>query len=540
VTSPLQAATADDVKTEVATADDVKIEVAVADIANDFDPISIHITKANLKKAYSTHPTLIRKDWLSVKSVTFQNVVHFFEILSGALDITKVSSQRGWKWESLLWCAIHYGVDPLKISPSIYELVDTERKAGAEAPPVLSELGIVLENPNTHCTNLGEPSAPLDASKCCTRKVDVHFAKDGTSKSQILAAACFSPSYTYSDVLMYSAVMEPYKRCAKEPHSRLVEILYDVFSEDGLVTYMYPWKDTLAKCSEKASLDPPTKLQMILDILTGISTLHAADIFNGSLPPDNICLYSPADDPDQQGLIPGAKYRARIANSFEHILCELSYIDTWQADSLNYTAPESDVLKEAFGTPEYILARKRCDVYSVCVIIYEILTGRAFYPSDLNSAEVHKKAQREKVIEKVRKAKDEARHKEKEASDSKNEFEINEKKAIQEAMERGLSEYQAREEVTINTRVAREDVARKTEMAAEARAKADRWEAMGEARAIKEAVIMDIRGDLPLGWPEKLKDIMSRGLYPNPQDRPSIRELFDYFNSKPFCLFLQS
>ncbi|MDR1598084.1 MAG: hypothetical protein LBR89_04080 [Holosporales bacterium] len=401
------AATADDTTATAATADDTTATAATAypcDIFVKGKAVTSlrYLDWVSFSEALLKIPVEIHKDWLAVRSVTIEEVELFFRILSGTLELTNIIHDKI-KREPFLWCAKHYGVDMhliRQIHPEIETFFAAGEDAGAAEAPKLSEWGAVLENPETHCTRLGQLSGHLDRRECYSPyMVDVRFVKDGIPTSQRLVAAVFYPINNVSLNDQYHRKIEQYKRLAASTSSRLVEVLYEVppIQDDGLIIYMSPWKNTLALCSGKEKLDNPTKLQMILDILTGISRLHTAsqfdeeDLFDGSLNPDEICLYSPADDPDQQGLVPGAKYRARIANSFVNTLDVLSYIIVANLPSPHYTAPDYYGLEdEDFETPEYILAQKRCDVFSVCVLIYEILTGQALFPPELSAAQVRR------------------------------------------------------------------------------------------------------------------------------------------------------
>ncbi|MDR1597973.1 MAG: hypothetical protein LBR89_03495 [Holosporales bacterium] len=250
------------------------------------------------------------------------------------------------------------------------------------APSEKIDWDAVLKAPDTSFTDLGEVPASLDGDMCVTNMVDVLFLKDGTPTSRRLAKVYIDGCDQVHECLQEIA---PYKRLAADPSSRLV----DFYIHLGRF-FMIPWKRTLAKRSGDQPWDNPTKLQLILDILTGICALHNANLFDGHVNPDDICLYLPADDPDQQGIIPGTKYRARIANSFADTL-NVRFELFARVYSANYKAPEHDSLADAnIVGPDYANAQKKCDVYSVCILIYEILTGQALFPPELGAAEVRR------------------------------------------------------------------------------------------------------------------------------------------------------
>jgi serine/threonine protein kinase len=118
-----------------------------------------------------------------------------------------------------------------------------------------------------------------------------------------------------------------------------------------------------------------------------VVALHARDLFHGNLKPSDILLHYVGSE-----LTVHVTDYTYISYSLEH--CYLTRTD--QFPTLNYTAPEYDALEDA----DFIIQKQKCfsalqrvDVFSVGLILYEMLTGHEAFSSELSAADLRRKIQ---------------------------------------------------------------------------------------------------------------------------------------------------
>ncbi|MDR1598160.1 MAG: hypothetical protein LBR89_04500 [Holosporales bacterium] len=353
-------------------------------------------------------------DWIFVRSVQIKDAVWFLKILSGEQELTDavLSEIRG---ESFLWLAKHYNVDQRLIPRQICEKAARERAireeaardrarrhAGDEAPP--SKWAKVLEDPDTHC-RMVEDWRMLDFGH--STRVEVTYLEGGVQKSETLVVVTLDCNNKDKSDLqdLFDINTNNYKQCAADSNSQLAVTCHSVPPDemgDCSAIYTLPFICTLADRSNNPEqqenikqLDNPTRLAIILDMLTGISTLHEKGFFHGRLDPSCIFLYSPKDIHCMQRKIP-TQYRARVAHCPVRTLLALNICSDRGSHSNNrYVSDDYYSIKDHyFYTLEYCNAQQKIDVFAACAIIYELVVGEPLLSPELGAHEIRRLTQR--------------------------------------------------------------------------------------------------------------------------------------------------
>jgi serine/threonine protein kinase len=126
------------------------------------------------------------------------------------------------------------------------------------------------------------------------------------------------------------------------------------------------------------------KVLVICGIVLGLTSLHNAGLFHGTLSPSNILL-----DRDSDFDVYIADY---ISYSLEHYHLTYSCL----VNSPNYAPPECYLLEDDdfdVWNKKCFLKLQKVDAFVVGLIVYEVLTGQTVFSPDLSAAEIRRKTQ---------------------------------------------------------------------------------------------------------------------------------------------------
>jgi serine/threonine-protein kinase len=153
------------------------------------------------------------------------------------------------------------------------------------------------------------------------------------------------------------------KTAGKLTHPNIVTV-YDSFEGEGGVAYIvmeYVEGDTLANIIKKSRLNVPQIKHVIINAANGLQHAHENGVFHRDIKPENIMLAP------KTGVTKLMDFGiARLVES-------------------NMTATGSVLGTPAYMAPEQCTGAKvdaRCDVFSLTVVLYEMLVGRRPFPGD--------------------------------------------------------------------------------------------------------------------------------------------------------------
>jgi serine/threonine protein kinase len=166
---------------------------------------------------------------------------------------------------------------------------------------------------------------------------------------------------------------------AEPPTTEMGPVVWtDYFSEGSLDRYL-----KAVRSGANLPRFSPTQLVLVIcGIVLGLNALHRSNLFHGNLKPSDVLI-------DADFNVHLTDY---ISYSLEH--CYLTY--SCLVSSPNYTAPEGFDLEDA----EFAIEKRKCwqalqrvDVFSLGLIIYEMLTGAEVFSAELGVPDLRRKTQ---------------------------------------------------------------------------------------------------------------------------------------------------
>lgn len=177
------------------------------------------------------------------------------------------------------------------------------------------------------------------------------------------------------------------KAAARFDHPSSVRVLDFGTDPDGtlyLVMEYLEGRNLAEVIRTEGPLAPARSVPILSQVLSALSAAHAAGVVHRDVKPDNIMLVSEEIDDDEDG--PKTRLRAK--------LCDFGVAE------IQGVAADSRLTMSGFvvGTPDYLAPEQargaevdgRADLYSVGVMLFEMLTGRTPFDGDTAITVMHK------------------------------------------------------------------------------------------------------------------------------------------------------
>jgi serine/threonine protein kinase len=165
-------------------------------------------------------------------------------------------------------------------------------------------------------------------------------------------------------------------------HRFVVDVFDFGVTDDGLyymVLELLQGTSLAERMDRGPALPLPVAVQLVADCLRGLQVVHDAGIVHRDLKPDNIFVIEDADGAFPKLIDFGISKRTEVTGA-------LTPIGMSGAKKSRLTQPGMVVGTPYYMSPEQLRGRndldRRSDVYSVGVILYELLTGRLPFTQD--------------------------------------------------------------------------------------------------------------------------------------------------------------